>query len=182
LLYGDLRRTAWEDMLLNITQVVDSSIYSQLLGEEGIPISDGNPYDISLKSTWSSRFGAELVLPELQVGEVLGLADFGTMRPVLRGGFSYEPTPLIEMGTDVALLDTDRIVLTGGFGLEHRSPFGLMEGPINWDAYYQHHLLAAGSIPVVYSDAYSPGAPISDGGIPVGGRLWAAGVQGSMHY
>jgi hypothetical protein len=180
--YGDLRRTAWEKMPLNIAQVVDGTISGQLIGEDALTLQDGNPYALTLIPVWSSRTGLEVYLPDLMVGEVLGIADFGTMRPVLRGGWSLEPTPLTSMGTDVALLDTDRMVFTGGVGLEHASPFGLMEGPVVWDAFFQHHALAAGSIPVVYSDEYSPGAPISEGGIPVGGRLWAAGVQGSMHY
>ncbi|MFT5684383.1 MAG: long-subunit fatty acid transport protein [Myxococcota bacterium] len=180
--YGDLRRTAWDEMQLNIAQVIQGSVSGQLIGEDALTLNDGNAYDLVLIPTWSSRTGIEVRLPDLQVGEILGVADFGTMRPVLRAGWSFEPTPLIEMGTDVALLDTDRMVFTGGIGLEHGSPFGLMEGPVVWDAFFQHHALAAGNIPVVYSDKYSPGAPVSEGGIPVGGRLWAAGVQGSMYY
>ncbi|MDG1480884.1 MAG: hypothetical protein P8R54_14910 [Myxococcota bacterium] len=180
--YGDLRRTAWDEMPLNIAQVIQGSVSGQLIGEDALTLSDGNAYSLVLIPTWSSRAGAELCLPDLQAGELLGIADFGTMRPTLRAGWSFEPTPLIEMGSDVALLDTDRMVFTAGLGLEHESPFGLMEGPVVWDAFIQHHALAAGSIPVVYSDEYSPGAPVDGGGIPVGGRLWAAGLQGSMNY
>ena len=118
----------------------------------------------------------------MEVGEILGIADFGILRPIIRGGWSLEPTPLQEMGADVALLDTDRMVFTAGLGVEHASPFGLMEGPMVWDAFLQRHTLAEGVIPVVYSDTYSPGAPIDGQGIPVGGSLWAAGLQGSLNY
>ena len=182
--YGDLRRTAWKDMILNVAQVTDSALQGQLLGEE-IPIADANAYSLTLASTWSVRTGVELRLPAVALRGQIGDANLdgaGTLRPVLRGGWSIEPTPLQQLGTDVAFLDTDRMMFTAGLGVEHGAPFGLIAGPIAWDAFYQHHPLASGDIPVSYSDPYTAGAPIGVDAIPVGGRLWAAGLQWRMDY
>lgn len=175
--YGDARLTRWDQMPINITQVQDGEVLIPLASESTVPLEDGNPYALTLDPTWSVRAGFELS-PYTWDND----RRIGTVRPIVRGGWSYEPTPLAGIGRNVAFVDTDRMVFTGGLGFEHGAPFNLIEGPVAWDAYYQHHALASGYIPVSYADPYTPGAPINTDQIAVGGRLWAAGVQWRMQY
>ena len=175
--YVDARYTLWSRLPLNIAQVREGTVRSQFLGDTEIPIQDGNPYLAVMDDTWSIRTGAEVWLPTWDVG-----GGFGTLRPVVRGGWSLEPSPLAALGKNVALLDSDRMVLTGGLGIEHGAPFGLIPGPVTWDAYYQHQPLASGDLTVSYPDPYAAGAPVRGSSFPVGGRLWAAGLQWRMDY
>ena len=183
--YLDARYTLWEDLPINIAQVREGTVQGQLFAGEELTIADGNPYAAELRSTWSVRTGAEIFLPTFRLD---GLFDgtaaegFGTLRPIVRGGWSLEPSPLVGIGRNVAILDTDRMVLTAGLGVEHGTPFNLLEGPVTWDVYYQHHALASGDITVSYDDPFTPGAPARGSSIPVGGRLWAAGLQWRMDY
>ena len=83
---------------------------------------DGNPLDPEFKNTWGVRLGAEMRFPYWDLPWQLG-----TMRTHLRGGFGYEPTPLVSQTQDSALLDSDRILFACGLGAEHASPLTLID-------------------------------------------------------
>src|SRR5262249_15837319 len=104
------------------------------------------------------------------------------IRLSLRGGFGYAPSPLVRQGTGTAFLDADRLVFAGGLGVEHGAPWGHVKGPLSWDLYFQGHLLASGSLKLPDDEAYTAGAPVDGKAIPIGGRLWTAGLQWSMEY
>ena len=80
------------------------------------------------------------------------------------------------------MVDSDRIVFTGGLGITHDSPFESLKGPISWDGFLQYHVLANRQIPVSYPDPYTPGALVSGDSIPVGGSLWGIGAQLRLDY
>lgn len=175
-LYTDARYTRWDVMPVNILTAAGELILP-FASDTEIPLRDGNGHDLVLRPTWSTRLGGEVVLPRLIISDW-----FGTVQPTLRAGWSYEPTPLQSIGPNIALLDTDRMVFTGGLGIEHGAPFELVSGPVYWDAFFQYHPLAAGEIPVSYDDEMTPGAPIGTDRLPVGGYLWSTGVQWRMVY
>ncbi|MEL6347876.1 MAG: outer membrane protein transport protein [Myxococcota bacterium] len=169
--YGDVRYTRWDRLPVNVAAVSSGEVSGQLFADSAVPIADGNDFLLELAATWSGRFGAEVSLPPI-----------GAVRTLVRGGWSFEPTPLRRVGPDVSLLDTDRTVFTGGLGVGHDGLLGLFNGPVSWDVYFQHHPLADGQVNVSYSDEFTPGAPIDGGGVPVGGRLWSAGGQWRIVY
>lgn len=174
--YVDARHTRWDQMPLNIS-VVSGEVVLPLNSDDPIALSDGNEHLVVLQSTWSPRMGGEVKLPTWTINDFIG-----PVSPVVRAGWSMEPTPLRELGENIATVDTDRMVISGGFGVQHGTPFELVAGPVSWDVFGQIHPLASGAVPVSYADPYLPGAPIGASSIPVGGRLWAAGLQWRMAY
>ena len=46
-----------------------------------------------------------------------------------------------------ALLDADRLVVSGGAGVEFWDPFALVDGPVSFDAFLQWHALMPSSLP-----------------------------------
>ncbi len=175
-IYADAYRTRWAGMPISVAHVVDTEVQSQLLSLPDPTVADGNPLDATLRNTWSARAGGEITLPAIHVG---GRAD--ALRPILRAGWGYEPTPLVSQASTTALLDADRLILAGGAGVEHLDPFGLVEGPVRWDLFGQVHVLGQGELPVD-TTAYRAGAPVDGGSIPVGGMLWTAGLQWSIDH
>ncbi|MBZ0254171.1 MAG: outer membrane protein transport protein, partial [Candidatus Methylomirabilis sp.] len=74
---------------------------------------------------WIPRVGVEYLLTR----------DFA-----LRGGFSYEPTPVTEQPQGFNLLGADRFIPSAGFGWRFEDPFGYFTKKISLDfaAFYQY--------------------------------------------
>jgi len=175
--YADAIWTGWEQMPLNVAQIRSGALESQLLTGEEIGVVDGNTHVVSLGSVWSWRMGSELSLPQIELSDSLG-----ALETVVRAGWAMEPTPLQGLGEGVSMVDSDRMVLTGGLGVTHGSPFESLTGPVSWDVFAEYQLLANREVPVSYSDPYAPGALISGDSIPVGGSLWGTGLQLRLDY
>lgn len=174
---ADVRRTAWDRMAVSVAQVVHSEVSGATvdLGED--PVVDGNPYSIVLEPTWATRLGLDVRLPGFMAGKMGKVFLRG------RGGFGYEPTPLQAQGSGTALLDADRLIFSGGIGVEHDDPFRQENpGRIRWDAFAQYHMLASDALQRDYSGVPSAGFPVDGADIPLGGRLMAAGMQWSLDY
>ncbi len=182
----DVRRTAWDQMEVSIAKVTHSTINGAAVDFGTDPVTDGNPYTVQLQATWAPRLGADLRLPAIHTGTRLG-----DLTMITRGGFGYEPTPLVAQTADSALLDADRLIFAVGLGAEYGDPFRKkttleMGRPIarkmRVDGFFQYHLLASGAYarptPAVPTAGYSvDGSPI-----PIGGHLLAAGLQWSFEY
>jgi hypothetical protein len=180
---GDLRRTAWDRMQLNIANVVHSSIQGATVDFGDDPVADGNPYDVTLRATYAPRAGVDLRLPPIDGKR------FGKVRIVARGGVGFEPTPLVAQDTSSsALLDGDRTIFAVGAGVEHADPFrrpiAANEPPyrVRWDGFFQYHVVATGSLQRPDTDTPTAGYPVDGSSIPIGGHLLAAGLQWSIEY
>lgn len=176
-LYAETRRTSWNKMKLNVSQVLDGRIDTQVLRLSDPTIYDRNGYSVSLRPTWALSTGAGLRMPDVPLK-----GDWDRLEIMLRGGFLYEPSPLVSQGRSSTFLDSDRIGFTGGLGLLHGEPFGLVGGPIAWDLFFQYHLLASGTLPVDGGDPPRAGAPVDGAPVPIGGHLLAAGAQWTVDF
>lgn len=175
---ADLRRTAWERMRVSVAQVTDSSVEGAALGLGDHPVADGNPTDVTLRSTYAPRAGVDLRLPALRAGKL------GDLRVVTRGGFGREPTPLVSQSAQTALLDAGRTIFAVGLGAEHDDPFRAPEHRrrVRWDAFFQYHLLDEGELVRPDPGAPTAGYPVDGTPIPIGGHLLATGMQWSFEY
>ncbi len=171
----DLRHTGWRDMTLNVTRLghVDLTLP---LGDIDDLITDGNDFDLTLKNTWSVRAGAELRLPEVGLD-----SDWRYLQFTVRGGFGWEPSPLVGQGENSSFLDTDRTMYTLGAGVEFWDPFELVDSPVRFDAFFQYHALASGSLQRESIDPRA-GYPVGTGSLPMGGHILVAGGEWSFDY
>ncbi|HHO52980.1 MAG TPA: hypothetical protein ENK18_19415 [Deltaproteobacteria bacterium] len=174
-LYADGRWTDWRSMVLNVAQVSEASLVGPLIDLEGV-ITDGNAYSYSVRATWGLRMGADLQLPPIDVGGKLRY-----LRLSFRGGFGFDPTPLVEQGPESALLDTDRSMYTLGMGMEHWDALDLIDGAVRWDLFVQWHTLHRTSLARNATEP-TPGYPVSSGLIPAGGSIPVFGGQWSFDY
>lgn len=174
----DVVGTQWQDVIPSVTRIdeANSSLQSPLFQQEDPSVTDGNPYDLELQRTLSVRAGAEVSPYDRDRS---GRLRF--LRLALRGGFDYEPSPLVSQGRGSAFLDADRLVFSAGAGVEHGDPTGSIDGPVSWDLFFQRHLLAEGSLDREL-EPYQAGAPVDGAPIPIGGHLTAAGLQWSIVY
>ena len=175
--YAETRRTSWDKMKVNVSQVRDGEITTQVLRLSDPTIHDRNGHAVSLRPTWALSTGAGLALPPVPLDN-----DWGQLAIELRGGFLYEPSPLVSQAASSTFLDADRIGFTGGLGLEHGEPFGLVGGPIAWDLFFQYHLLASGTLQLDGGSPPRAGSPIDGAPVPIGGHLLAAGAQWSVDF
>lgn len=178
-LSADVISTAWSAVVPSVANLdaSQSSLQSPLFQLEDPSVADGNAYTVELRDTISLRTGAEARLLDRDVASKIGF-----LRLAARAGFGWEPSPLVGQGRSSAFLDADRMLVSGGLGVEHGDPFALLEGPVAWDLFYQGHMLASGSLDRGFDDPYTPGAPVDGASIPIGGRLWTAGLQWSLAY
>jgi hypothetical protein len=175
---GEVRHTRWDRMQVSIAQVVESTVEGAAVDFGDDPVKDGNPYSIVMQATTSPRVGLDLRLPDIQTGP-----RFGAVNILTRGGFGYEPTPLVSQTAASALLDSDRVIFSVGLGLEHDDPFRVKEDRrVRLDGYFQYHLLANGELPRSGPTEPTAGYPVAGTSIPIGGHLLAAGVQWSLEY
>ncbi len=174
----DVTGTNWQDVVPSITQLDEdaSTLESPLFQQEDPSVHDGNAYELVLEHTTSVHGGVEVAPLDRDVNGKLGF-----LRLALRGGFGYEPSPLVSQGRSSAFLDADRLLFSGGLGLEHGDPTGSLDGPVSWDLFFQRHLLAEGALDRSL-EPYQAGGPVDGVPIPIGGHLWAAGLQWSIAY
>ncbi len=176
-LFGDLHRVSWHKARLNVATVTGGGVYSQVVQLQSPEWVDGNPYAFTLEPTWNVGGGGEWHTRKLAVASQ---AEF--IRLIGRAGVAFAPTPLVSQGAGTALLDTDRLTLAAGVGVEHGDPFGLVEGPLMVEAYGQIHPLARGTLELPETDPPRPGAPIDGAPLPIGGMLWSAGAQWTIGF
>lgn len=173
--YVDARYTNWREANLNITQLEHLDITSPLVDVDDL-VTDGNAYDVTLRPVWSVRTGVELALPRW---------DFpGPMRYLrlrVRGGFGWEPTPLLHQGENTSLLDSDRTLFSLGAGAEVWDPFALVDGPVRVDGFFQYHILAEDSLHREATEP-TPGYPVDATSIPIGGSIYLLGAEASFEY
>jgi hypothetical protein len=172
----DLRWTDWRGLVLNVAQLEDATLTSPFFALGDAVVRDGNAYSVTVRSTVAVRTGVELRLPRLELGGPLRY-----LRLSGRGGFGWEPTPIVSQGPSSAFLDSDRTLYAFGLGLEHWEPFGLTEGAVRWDVVAQWHVLARTSLPRSAA-APTSGYSVDGRSLPVGGTLPVIGGQWSFEY
>ncbi len=177
-LSGEVRFTRWDRMQVSIAHVTGSTVKGAAVDFGEDPVADGNPAAITMQPTVAPRVGMDLRLPGIDGG-----TRFGDVRILARGGFGYEPTPLVSQTSASALLDADRVIFSVGLGLEHDDPFRKTEDRrVRLDGYFQYHLLASGELSRPEPQEPTPGYPVGGSPIPIGGHLLAAGLQWSLEY
>jgi long-subunit fatty acid transport protein len=175
----DVKRTAWDQMTPSIATVTHLTVEGSGLDVEDGSAKDGNPYDVVLDATWSPRLGAELRLPRFTLWP-----RWGEWEIDVRGGFGFEPTPLVSQTTATALLDGDRTIFAVGLGFEHDDPFR-HEGKqrrARLDGFVQYHIVASGSLDRGVPEEPTAGYSVDGSPVPIGGHLLAAGVQWGLEY
>ncbi len=79
-----------------------------------------------------ARFGYEHVFdPNVDWAESIAL----------RGGYYFQPSPAPDQSGPLNILDNDKHVVTGGFGIEYYDPTELVLLPMSLDVSYQLHAL-----------------------------------------
>jgi long-subunit fatty acid transport protein len=175
-MYADVRQTFWKEMQVSVADVVGASFEATLLDLSDMETSPGNPTELIFRNTLGFYTGAELEFPRWELPDPLGW-----MRMRARGGFGYEPTPLVSQTSESSLVDSDRMIFAIGLGAEHASPVAMIDGPFGWDAFVQYQVLASGSVQRP-DDGVLPGYPVDNAPIPTGGQLLAAGLEWSAEY
>lgn len=180
-LYGELYYTRWSAMQINVTEVVDASIDSPLFDIDESAIHEGNVTHFVWRDTIAPRFGGVIELPRIEIDNA---ARYLQIR--LRGGGGIEPTPLVSQSEYTAILDASRLVIGGGFQLEHRDPFQLAD-IARWSGWFQVQRLGSGSFERQWLGVPTAGYPVEvdDRGmtsLPVGGHLWTTGLQLELDY
>lgn len=179
--YVDLRFTRWSGMNMNVAQVATAELGTPLwkLGE-GV-IRDGNPYVVEFRDTWSFRAGGEF---KPFRADLPGRMDY--VHPRLRIGAGLEPYALVSQTSQTAFLDSDRLILSGGAGMEHKDPF---RGRVvmNWDLFYQHQVVWRDTYLRDMPDTPTAGYPreadaYGQAAIPIGGKVWTGGLQLDVRY
>lgn len=175
----DMRRTAWDQMQVNIAKVTHATVNGAAIDLPDGSVHDGNPYAIVLQPTWAPRVGAELQLPAFRLWERWGDIHIHT-----RGGLGFEPTPLVSQTAASALLDADRFIFAVGLGVEHDDPFRKAGNRrlVRLDGFFQYHVLARGSLDRGNPETPTAGYSKDGSPIPIGGHLLAAGAQWSFEY
>lgn len=109
-------------------------------------------------------------------------------RIALRVGYGYEPTPVPEQTRETNILDSNKHVLTAGFGVTFPAPFSMSERPFTFDLHAQYHALSRQTFvkDVQYDcgsarDAPPVGYPC-DGEITVGGTIYSGGAALTMEF
>lgn len=174
--YADLRWTDWRKFQVNVARLREASLTVPLVDLTD-KIVDGNDVSYRVRSTWGLRTGGDLRLPEITFAE----SKLRYLRLSVRGGFGFEPSPLVEQGASSAMLDTARSYFTLGTGVEVWDPFALVDGPVRLDLFGQYHVLAASALPRA-TDVPRAGYPINATSLPIGGSILVGGVQWSFDY
>ena len=175
--YIDVHHTRWAAMQLNYSKLMSASIQTSLADTSGVDISAGLTPVIEWRNTWSLRAGTEWYLPTRDLP-----GGAGWLRPAVRGGFGYEPSPLVGQRAETALLDSDRLIFALGLGVEHGAVWGVLDGPVSWDAFLQIHSLAKGTLERPQTAGLRAGYPVDDAPVQIGGRFYATGLQWSIEY
>jgi len=175
--YFDAQLTHWSGMELNIAQTTDASLQATLADLSASGVGDGNALDVGFRNTMAIKTGLSLRFPEWDLGE-----KFGRIRLIPRGGFGYEPSPLVSQSDDSALLDSDRLIFALGLGTIHHFQALGETRRLDWDVFFQLHKLATGSLPRVQGEEARAGYPVEGSAVPIGGQVAIAGVQTRYQY
>ncbi|MCB9759223.1 MAG: hypothetical protein H6739_05245 [Alphaproteobacteria bacterium] len=176
--YVDVDYTWWSRMALNVSHFANPDFTATLADLSELDIQDGNNLSgVVLRNTVGVRGGVDAHLPHFPMP-----GRFAPARASVRAGVGYEPSPLVEQTAETALLDSDRLLFAGGLGLDHAAPFALVEGPWSWDVFGQLHVLAPGTLQRPNPDTPRAGYPVDGAEIPIGGRIFTAGLQWSLDY
>ena len=158
-------------MRVSVAEVVGGGLETPLVTITEGDLLDGNPYTLMLTDTWNLRLGGEARV------FVAPLPDgWDEVAVDVRAGFVSEPSPIEGQGVDSAILDSDRRMVSAGLSVSHGEPFDVVSGPLSWDFYAQWHRLAPGKLPRS-ADPSVAGTPMTADGFPIGGRIFAAGLQ-----
>lgn len=177
-LYVDAHHTRWGAMQLNSTQLLDAELQATMADLGGLTIDNGHDVSgISWRNTWSVRTGTELYLPKFPLP-----GDLGWKAAHVRGGFGYEPSPLVGQTGATALMDADRVMFGLGVGVSHGAIKNTVEGPVSWDAFFQYHTLAQGTLERRATEEPRAGYPVGGAPIPIGGSFFTTGLQCSFDY
>ncbi|MBT3224092.1 MAG: hypothetical protein HN348_33910, partial [Proteobacteria bacterium] len=180
-IYFDARWSDWSKMMLNISHLDWATLEAPFIEVDPDVVVDGNPVSASFRPVWSIRTGGEIVLPRINLTEGKW-EKWRYLRVVVRGGFGYDPTPLVSQGDSTALLDTDRFLFTFGAGVEHWDPFKLVDGPVRYDLFFQYHSLVHATLPHDSGEDFTRGYPIDYTALPIGGKILVVGGQFGFDY
>jgi long-subunit fatty acid transport protein len=176
-IYLDGQFTHWSGMELNIAQISEAILEATLADLAASSITDGNQLDVHFRDTFSLKIGVSLRFPEWDLGGRLG-----RLQLIPRGGFGYEPSPLVAQSPESALLDSDRLIFALGLGAAHHfEAFGDSRS-MEWDLFFQKHKLASGPLPRPESEEPKLGYPVDGGSIPIGGGVTVLGIQTRYQY
>ncbi len=175
--YVDVHHTRWAAMQLNYSKLLDASLQTSLADTSQVDISAGLTPVFEWRNTWSLRLGTEWYLPTRDLPR-----GAGWLRPTVRAGFGYEPSPLVGQRAETALMDSDRLIFGVGLGAEHGAVWGLVEGPVSWDSFLQIHSLAQGTLERPQTSEIRAGYPVDGENVEIGGRFYATGLQWSFEY
>ncbi len=174
-LYADARWTDWRRMRISVAQLSAATVTAPLLDLDD-SVVDGNPVSYTMRSVWGVHAGAEVELPKILLdNRMMYLAV------ALRGGFGFEPSPLVAQGATSALLDPGRAIYTVGAGVAFRDPLDWFAGPMFIDLFGQLHTLSQDRLARSTSTPRA-GYPVDQGFIDSGGSVPVAGAQWSVQY
>jgi long-subunit fatty acid transport protein len=168
--------TDWSTYPLNVAKISDPVVTAPLFQLDPDQIDDKNDYEATFKSTWSVRGGVEVALPEPKVGP-----KWRYLRPTLRAGGGWEPSPLVQQGASSAILDGNRWLVTAGAGVETWDPLSLVDGPLRLDGWFQYHQLPK-SVLARQAAAPTAGYPMRADGLPIGGSIFVFGASFGFEY
>jgi len=173
---ADVYRYRWSRMRVSVAEVVGGGLDTPLVTITDGDLHDGNPYTLLLTDTWNVRLGGEarVFITPLPDG-------WDELAVDVRAGFVNEPTPIEGQGAESAMLDSDRRMVSAGLSVSHGEPFDVVTGPLSWDFYAQWHRLAPGKLPRS-PDPELAGTPLTADGFPIGGRVFAAGMQFAIGF
>lgn len=173
--YADARWTDWRGMVLNVARLTRADLTTPLFDIDG-KLTDGNAHQFVTRPTWGLRMGSDLTLPRFELD-----GDLRYVQISFRGGFSIDPSPLVDQGFNSNLLDANRTMVSLGAGLETWDPFELTDGAVRFDLFFQYHTLASSTL-ARQTTVPRAGYPRDAAGLPVGGTITVAGLQWSFEY
>lgn len=171
----DARWMDWRPMQQSLAVVTGARVTAPLFQSDDL-ITDGNPIDVVMKSTWSVRGGVDVAIPRI---EKMGIFEYLAITPRLGGGF--EQSPLVSQSDASILLDSDRFWITGGFTLETANPFKRIEGALRFEGFLQYHRLGQRPFPRA-TDSPRAGFPVNTGGLYSEGDILVLGGGIGMDF
>lgn len=174
--YVDATWQDWRRARFHVTELGSANLITPVVQLDDA-VTDGNTYTVTLRSTWTIRSGMDLKLPKVELDN-----DWEYVQVSVRGGFGWIPTPLRAQGENSAFLDSDRIQVTLGAGVEFHDPFELVDSPVWFNVFGQYHALGSATLPRS-TDVPRAGFPVDgSGGIPIGGSLVLVGGEWGFEY
>jgi len=161
LLSFDLTFSRWSEQpppAANFTLELDIGRFNDL-----VKLPPPRPYpDAGFSDTLMPGLGLEWRAVDRALGERLSLD--------LRAGYRYEPSPVPEQAGESSLGDSDRHIISLGFGLELARLSTVLPKPLSLDAF-----AAMSHLPERQFRKLEARSPVGD--FTVGGQVWQAGAQ-----